>query len=321
MTDPAYLVFDIESVADGRLIQRVRFPDQPGLTPAEAVAKYREVLLTSSGGKSDFVPHTFHLPVSVAIAKVAGDFSLIDVKTLDPPKYRPQVITRAFWKGWQKYGRPTLVTFNGRFFDLPVLELAAFRYGLSLPAWFDSSGPGYQQPRNRFNANSHLDLQDLIGNSGAVHVNGGLNLCAQLLGKPGKMGTKGDMVQALWEAGELGRINDYCMCDALDTYFVFLRTRVLCGMIDLAKEKALVEHARAWIEKAEATSPAMAEYLAHFQVWQPVGDDDNPFLAALSDDAAVDAAAAAAMGPALTPAVIAEDVASSAAEAAGAGEG
>jgi predicted PolB exonuclease-like 3'-5' exonuclease len=324
MSDPAYLVFDIESVSDGRLIQRVRFPDQPELTPAAAVAQYRAALLAASGGKSDFVPHTFHLPVAVAIAKVAPDFSLMDVKTLDAPKYRPQVITRAFWKGWQKYGRPTLVTFNGRFFDLPVLELAAYRYGLSLPSWFDSSGPGYQQPRNRFNANAHLDLQDLIGNAGAVHVNGGLNLCAQLLGKPGKMGTKGDMVQALWEAGELGRINDYCMCDALDTYFVFLRTRVLCGMIDLARERALVEHARGWIERAATTSPAMAEYLAHFQIWQPVGDDDSPFLAALPEAAvaaAVDAAVAAAAGGGPAVAADAAEAAGGAAEAAaGSGE-
>ena len=102
---------------------------------AEAVARYRADLLAASGGKSDFVPHTFQVPVSVAIAKVAADHSLIEVRTLDRPKFRPQVITRSFWRGWDKHGQPTLVTFNGRFFDLPVLELSAYRYGIAVPPW------------------------------------------------------------------------------------------------------------------------------------------------------------------------------------------
>lgn len=274
----AYLVFDIETVADGELVRRVRFPDEADLAPAQAVANYRALLLEQSGGKSDFIPHTFHLPVSVAIAKVAADFSLQEVKTLDRPRFRPQVIARNFWKGWSSYGQPTFVTFNGRFFDLPVLEMAAFRYGIAAPTWFMTSGPSYGQPRNRY-ASAHLDLQDFITNFGAVHANGGLNLCAQLLGKPGKMDTKGAMVQELWEKGEHERIDDYCMCDALDTYFIFLRTRVLSGLLTLEREHDLVESAKRWIETAAAGgNGAMKQYLEHFRTWKPVGDDDSPFV-------------------------------------------
>ncbi len=276
---PAFLVFDIETVADGRLVQRVRYPDEPTLTPAEAVAKYRAQIREQTNGKSDFVPHTFQLPVSVAIAKVAADYSLIEVKTLDRPRFRPQVITRAFWRGWEKYGQPTLVTFNGRFFDVPVLEMSAFRYGLSVPAWFNAVGNQYQQPRNRFNTNAHIDLQDVLGNQGAVNMHGGLNLIAQLLGKPGKMGTKGDMVQELWETGQRDRVDNYCMCDALDTYFVFLRCRVVQGHINVEQERRLVEGAYAWIEQAAAQNLALAEYLRAFCYWQPVDDEAEPFLA------------------------------------------
>ena len=277
---PAYLVFDIETVADGRLIQRVRYPDLKELSPEQAVAKQRAELMEKSGGKSDFIPHTFQLPVSIAIAKVAQDFSLIDVITLDRPKFRPHVITRTFWKGWQAYGQPTLVTFNGRFFDVPVLELCCYRYGIPQPVWFNATGAGYSQPRNRFNTTAHLDLQDFLGNQGATHMNGGLNLCAQLLGKPGKMDTKGNMVQDLWERGERERIDDYCMCDALDTYFVFLRTRLMAGMITVDRERQLVEHAQRWIETASGHNLALAEYLRHFRFWSPVGEDDNPFMQA-----------------------------------------
>ncbi len=275
---PAFLIFDIETVVDGRLVQQIRFPDEPHLTPAQAVAKERAQLLEKSGGKSDFVPHTFHVPVSVAIAKVADDYSLMEVRTLDRPKFRPQMITRQFWKGWQGYGQPTLVTFNGRFFDIPVLELAAFRYGIGLPAWFNAPGNQYQQPRNRFNTTAHLDLQDFIGNQGATPVNGGLNLVSRLVGGAGKMGTKGDMVQELWERGERERIDDYCMCDALDTYLVFLRTRVLTGHLSLTEERQLVAKARTWITTAAEHNVAMAQYANHLVEWQPAGEDGDPFF-------------------------------------------
>lgn len=275
---PAYLVFDIETVADGRLVQRVRFPDEPQLSPEQAVAKYRAQLLEQSEGKSDFVPATFQVPVSVAVAKVAADFALMDLTTIDRPRFRPQEIARRFWKGWQAYGRPTLVTFNGRSFDIPVLELAAFRYGIPVPAWFESGGSPYQQPRNRFNASSHLDLQDLLGNQGAMHMNGGLNLVARLAGAPGKIGTKGDMVQQLWEGGERERIDDYCMCDALDTYFVFLRSRLVLGQIDAARELALHQQARELLSAHAERSLALQEYLRLLHPPVVVGDEADPFL-------------------------------------------
>ncbi|MDA3963196.1 MAG: 3'-5' exonuclease [Planctomycetota bacterium] len=272
----AFLVFDIETVSDGRLLQRVRYPDEPELSPAEAVAKQRAELMEKTG--SDFVPATFQVPVSVAIAKVGVDYGLQGLVTLDRPRFRPQVIVKHFWQGWMQYGMPTFVTFNGRGFDLPVMEMGAFRYGVSVPEWFTTSGPGYTQPRNRFNPSGHLDVQELLTNFGASRLNGGLDLCATLLGKPGKMDTKGYMVQDLWEAGETERIDDYCQCDALDTYFVFLRTMVMQGKVPLAREGELVAQAREVIAEKAETNPALGEYLAQFKPWEPVDDEGTGFV-------------------------------------------
>jgi len=277
MDDAAFFVFDIETVADGRLIQRGRYPDETGLSPAEAVARHRAELLERTG--SDFIPHTFQLPVSVAVGKVARDYSLRDLVTIDRPRFRPQVITRLFWSGWTHYGQPTFVTFNGRGFDLPVMELAAFRYGIPVPQWFSTEGPGYQHPRNRFNSACHLDLQELLTNYGSARLHGGLDLCATLLGKPGKMDTKGHMVQDLWEAGEGERIDDYCICDALDTYFVFLRAGVLKGWFDLDREQELVACARELVQSKSAEYPTLSGYLEQFRMWRPVGEEDSPFVA------------------------------------------
>ena len=77
-----FLVFDSESVADGDLISRVRYPGQ-GLSPAEAVDKYRKELVETSG--TDFIPYTFQVPVSLVVAKVMPDYSLLDIVALDEP--------------------------------------------------------------------------------------------------------------------------------------------------------------------------------------------------------------------------------------------
>ena len=132
-----YLVFDIESVADAPLVAKLRYGGE-SIEPAEAVRRYRAELMEKYD--SDFVPYTFQVPISVAVAKVSADFRLADLVVLDEPHYRPHVITENFWRGWEHYHRPTLVSFNGRGFDLPLLELAAFRFGLSLPGWYAASG-------------------------------------------------------------------------------------------------------------------------------------------------------------------------------------
>ena len=266
---PSYLIFDIEAVADGDLVSRIRYP-QDGLSAVEAVARYRAELLADTG--KDVLPTTFMLPISVAIAKVDAQYKLLDLVTLDAPQYRPAVITRLFWQGWNHYQRPTLVSFNGRGYDLPVLELAAFRYGYSVPAWFNVDARTYEQARNRYNADAHLDLYDLLSNFGAGRMVGGLNLLANLIGKPGKTGVDGSKVQDMYYAGELGPINDYCRCDVLDTYFVFLRTRVLLGKLTLEAEHNLVQSAKTLLEREATSIPAYAEYLSHWGDWQHPGE-------------------------------------------------
>jgi predicted PolB exonuclease-like 3'-5' exonuclease len=258
MSDVKYLIFDIETVGDGDLIQKVRFPDER-LTPREATDRYRTELLAETG--RDVLPSTFVLPVSVAVAKVAADFRLTELTVLDAPAFRPQEIVRRFWQGWQHYGRPTLVTFNGRGYDLPVMELGAFRYGLSIPAWFNVDSKSFEQSRNRYNHEAHLDLQELLTGFGAFRMSGGLNLLANLIDKPGKSGIDGSQVQNLYYEGHVDQINDYCRCDVLDTYFVFLRTRVLIGRLTLQEEQELTELTRAMLTEQVAEHPAYRHYL------------------------------------------------------------
>lgn len=259
-----YLVFDIESVADPQLVARLRYPDE-AIEPREAVRRYRAELMEKFD--TDFIPYSYQVPISVAVAKVTGEFHLADLVLLDEPEFRPHVITENFWRGWEKYRRPTLVSFNGRGFDVPLLELAAFRYGLSIPGWFQFDGRSYDQPRNRYNHQAHLDLCDVLTNYGCTRFHGGLNLAANLLGKPGKMDVQGHMVQDIYDEGRLAEINDYCRCDVLDTYFVFLRVQVLLGRLTLDTEQELVAETKRWIEARADQTAAYRLYLDHWGKW------------------------------------------------------
>lgn len=260
-----YLVFDVESVADGQLIAKTRYPGR-NLSADEAILRFRQELLQTSG--RDFIPYTFQIPVAIVIAKLRADYSLIEIVSLDQPLHRPHVMTKHFWTGWERYEEPTWVTFNGRTFDLPLMEHAAYQYGISVPRWFNMGDKTYDQHRNRYNLHSHIDIQEILTNFGSTWFRGGLNLAAALLGKPGKMDVQGDMVYDYYRQGRIAEINEYCRCDVLDTYFVFLRTCVMTGKITLEDEKTRVEEVRKLLEAQSDEHPAYAQYLSQWGEWE-----------------------------------------------------
>ena len=90
-----------------------------------------------------------------------------------------------------------------------------------------------------------------------------------MLGKPGKMDVSGDQVYEMYQAGRYQEINDYCLCDTLDTYFVFLRTRVLTGDMTPEQEAELVAKAKKTLAAKTRDLPALKHYLDHWTDWQP----------------------------------------------------
>ena len=253
---PAFLVLDTESVPDGKLLSLVKYADEH-LSAGDAVARAQAEARERSRDGSDFLPVSFQYPVAVCVARVGPDFRLQALTCLDAPQFRPREIVEAFWRGVARYGKAKLVTFNGRGFDLPLLELAAFRYGCSGPDYF-------RRTRNRFNG--HLDLMDWLSNTGACRIAGGLSMMAQRSagGVPagcGKLDVSGEQVYEMYKQGRLQEINDYCMFDTIDTYFVFLRTRVVVGEMSLDDERNLARRAREWLGRKAAEVPVLEKYL------------------------------------------------------------
>ena len=91
---------------------------------------------------------------------------------------------------------------------------------------------------------------------------------ANLIGRPGKMGVAGHMVQDLHDQGEYEQINDYCRCDVLDTYFVFLRTKVLTGHLSLDDEQRLIDETVDWLQLRVDEFPVYQSYLDECRPWE-----------------------------------------------------
>ncbi len=196
----------------------------------------------------------------MCVARVAPDYSLTKITCLDAPRFRPPEIVRQFWGGVEKMNAK-LVTFNGRGFDLPLLELAACRYSITATNYFHRS-------RDRYRG-GQLDLMDWFSNFGAYRMVGGLNVLAKMLGLPGKMDVSGDQVYQMYREGRLQDINDYCMFDTLDTYFIFLRTRVMIGEMKPEREAELVARTKEFIAERAQDMPALKIYLDNLTTGQP----------------------------------------------------
>lgn len=225
----AFVIFDIETRIDKRLLNEALCAGQ-GLTDEQAYERFREELRNRGW---DFFPLSLHVPISIAIGSAGDDHVLRSVESLALGGYSEEALVREFWSRVESYPG-CIVTFNGRRFDLPVLELAALRYGISAPNYFNREN----SPRSHSAPERHLDLYDFLTNQNAIGIRGGMDLLLKLIGMPGKTDLNGAMVQEYFEAGRLDEIHHYCRGDVIRTYFLFLRIELMRGRIDDAGYRA-----------------------------------------------------------------------------------
>ena len=128
-----YLVFDIETRADKELVQQVYDPENT-LTLDQAYDHARDTLLERSGQQSDFFPIPFHIPIAIATLHTDENYRIRSLGCMGADRYAEADLITRFWQMFES--TQTLVTFNGRGFDLPVLEMRALKYGIPLPRYF-----------------------------------------------------------------------------------------------------------------------------------------------------------------------------------------
>ena len=152
------LVFDIETIPDAEAGRRLFDLDgMDDAQAAEAMLKRREEETGSS-----FLPH--HLHRIVAISIVYRGREKFDVVSLGEPDSPEEELLRQFFGGIEKY-TPTLVSWNGGGFDLPVLHYRALRHSIEAPRYWEMGGNDqsfrFNNYINRYQYR-HTDLMDVL---------------------------------------------------------------------------------------------------------------------------------------------------------------
>lgn len=121
--------------------------------------------------------------------------------------------------------RPTIVTYNGRAFDLPVIAMRSLCHAVPL-GWYYRD----RDVRARYSGAGHIDLCDWLADHGAIRA-GKLDQIARLIGLPGKVGVDGSQVEGLFAQGELAAIEQYCLADCAQTALLYMRFQLLRGAL------------------------------------------------------------------------------------------
>jgi predicted PolB exonuclease-like 3'-5' exonuclease len=223
-----YLVFDIETRVDKELVKQIYDPEDC-LTLEQAYDSARDQILKRSNQQSDFFPAPFHIPISIASLQADENYRILSLGCMGTDRFSESELIERFWQIFENV--KTLITFNGRGFDLPVLEIQALKHGLSIGRYFGAVQGGNAYRSNRYNDAFHIDLCDFLSNFGAVHPRNSLNLLSKLIGLPGKYTIEGEDVEYLYRQGRHKEINQYCITDVLQTYLLFLRVELLRGKL------------------------------------------------------------------------------------------
>jgi len=247
------LVFDIETVPDAGLGRRLGFEGDDIAVAERMLAARAE----ESG--SSFLPLEQHRVVAIASALRSGDqFQVWSLGTADAGE---DDLIRRFFAGIDKL-RPTLVSWNGTGFDLPVLHYRMLKHGIAAPTYWDAGERDrdfrWNNYLNRYHAR-HVDLMDVLS---AYQARGRASLAdvSSLLGLPGKLGMGGEQVFDYWKAGRLAEIRAYCETDVFNTYLVWLRFQLIRGQLSPTAHTAELARAQGWL--AERAEPHWREYAA-----------------------------------------------------------
>jgi predicted PolB exonuclease-like 3'-5' exonuclease len=246
-TEPV-LVFDIETIPDldgGRKIHGLQ-----GLSDAETAEAMATIRMAAKG--TDFQP--LHLQRVVAISVALREGEQFRVWSLGEPDAPEAELVQRFFDGIEKY-RPTLVSWNGSGFDLPVLHYRSMIHGIAAPKYWDTGhlerDAKWDNYLGRYQFR-HTDVMDVLALYNA-RAYAPLHEIALLLGLPGKLGMDGSKVFAAYSEGRIADIRAYCETDVMNTYLVWLRFQRIRGLLSADAYAREMQRARDWLAASTAS--------------------------------------------------------------------
>ena len=177
-------------------------------------------------------------------------------------------LLKRFFDGIERYS-PTLVSWNGGGFDLPVMHYRALINGVTAPRYWETGNDDVSFRYNNYLGRyhwRHTDLMDVLS-AYQPRASAKLDDIATLMGFPGKLGVTGAEVWPRYLNGELAAIRAYCETDVLNTYLVYLGFEHLRGNLQAAQYADELKRLRDYL--AEQAKPHFAAFLA---AWPPATD-------------------------------------------------
>jgi 3'-5' exonuclease len=254
------LAFDIETVPDVAGIRRLHeLPaDLPDSDVAELAFQKRRV---QTG--NDFLPP--HLQRVIVISCVARDDEGVKIFSIGEPERDEKAIIHRFFDAIER-NVPQLVSWNGKGFDIPVLNHRALIHGVCCTKFWENGDEDqsfrYNNYTNRYQTR-HLDLMDQLAMFNARGF-APLDDMARLADLPGKHGVGGAQVWPEYQKGNLKAIRDYCEADVVNTFVLFQRFQMVRGLVTPQQYEAECATLRATLEKR--TEPHWKEFLSLWKI-------------------------------------------------------
>ncbi len=254
------LVFDIETIPDVETGRKLNNLD--GLSDEDVARVMFTQRRQETDGRSDFLRHYLHRIVAISVVLASHDnLSVWSIGDVDSDE---KEIIQRFFDGIEKY-TPTLVSWNGGGFDLPVLHYRALYHGITAARYWEN-GKDDQSFRwnnylSRFHER-HTDLMDVLA-AYQMRANAPLTEIATMLGFPGKMGMGGDKVWDYYQDNKIEAIRNYCESDVLNTYLIYLRYELMRGNKNPTSHEMECQRVKDYLEDED--KPHFHEFL---QAWQ-----------------------------------------------------
>lgn len=251
-------VFDIETIPD--VASGRRLYGLEGLSDTDAAKAMLHMRQQQTG--SEFLP--LHLHRICAISAVLRHADRVEVWSLGDVDSGEAELVQRFFDGIDTF-TPTLVSWNGSGFDLPVLHYRALLHSIQTPRYWDTGGDDRDFKWNNYLSRFHERHTDLMDVLAGYQMRAGAKLdeVACMLGFPGKMGMSGAEIWDAFQRGDIAGIRNYCETDVLNTFLVYLRFQLIRGHLTqatLAKELDLL---RTTLQREN--KPHFAEFLQRWQ--------------------------------------------------------
>ncbi len=241
------LVFDIETIPDIELGKKVY--DIKGLNDEETFNAMQSLLAQKTPGNT-FFPLFMHKIVAISLVlKTNSSFKIWSLGNIDSSE--TEILSR-FFDGLAQYS-PTIVSWNGTNFDLPVIHYRALKNAVVGERYWETGKTDqsfkWNNYINRYHER-HTDIMDVLAGF-SPRANASLQNISLMLGLPGKMGIDGSKVHDMYKQNKIEAIRDYCEVDVLNTYLVYLRFELIKNQLSKEQYSNNIEEVKNFLHTSD----------------------------------------------------------------------